>query len=141
MEQISPKTIAEILLDTYDIKVTSHTIKAGLQHWSVHKQNRTASSDQVLHARIQVLFYQVGLEEQDLLYVLQQEGFDIKARTLQYIRLKLGLYRRKRDSATAQAQVEAVLSKLQDELAAGQIEGYGSRLHQHFRSKGYCISS
>jgi phage gp16-like protein len=45
----------------------------------MRKQNRTASLGLVLHARIKVLFYQVGLEEKEMLHVLQQKGFNIQA--------------------------------------------------------------
>jgi hypothetical protein len=47
----------------------------------------------VLHARIKVLFFfQVGLEEKELLRVLHAEGFDIKPQTLEYLRHNLGLF-------------------------------------------------
>ncbi|KAL3428760.1 hypothetical protein BDV09DRAFT_203923 [Aspergillus tetrazonus] len=132
-----PNRIAEYLADSYGISATPRTIESRLRRWGVKKSNRTASTDQVLHARIMVLFYQVGLEEKELLKVLQLEGFKIEASTLKYVRHKLGLLRRTTNSMASQAQVEAVLSKLRTELKNGQIEGYGKTfLHQHFRSQG-----
>ena len=46
------------------------------------------------HARIKVLFYQVGLEETDVITVLHQDGYAINRRTLRRIRKGLGLVRR-----------------------------------------------
>ncbi|KAL6229002.1 hypothetical protein BDW75DRAFT_117457 [Aspergillus navahoensis] len=132
-----PNRIAEYLANSYGISATPRTIEARLRRWGIKKSNRTASTDQVLHARIMVLFYQVGLEEKELLKVLHLDGFKIEASTLKYLRHKLGLFRRTTNSMASQAQVEAVLSKLRTELKNGQLEGYGKTfLHQHFRSQG-----
>jgi hypothetical protein len=87
------------------------------------------------------LIYQVGLNEKEILHVLQQEGFDIKARTLKHVRLTQGLLYQTQDPVAAQLEVEKALSQLRSELSTGQIEGYGRRLlHRHFRSKGILIS-
>jgi hypothetical protein len=67
------------------LKVTNRTIKSRLAEWGIQKQNHTASADKVLQAPIRVLFYQVGpvgLEENEMLRVLQYEGFEIEAGTL-----------------------------------------------------------
>lgn len=107
----------------------------------ISKLNCTTSTDFTLHARIRVLIYQVGLEEKELLQVLQIEGFQVQARTLKYIWHGLGIFRRASNSIAAQAQVEEVLSTLQQELESGQIEEYGRKvLHQHVRSQGFMIS-
>jgi site-specific recombinase XerC len=57
----TPDTIAELLASQHGINITSRTIKARLSTWGIQKQNRTATTDKVLHARIKVLIYQVGL--------------------------------------------------------------------------------
>ena len=137
----SSKRISIFLYQQYGIEVTSRTIESRLRSWGIRRKNRTASSDPVLLARIKLLFYQVGLEEREMLYALQQEGFDIQASTLKYIRHQQGLFRRVRNDVIAQAQVEDVLSQLKTEISTGQIEGYGQRLlQQHLRSQGYMIS-
>ncbi|KAL4864173.1 hypothetical protein BDV12DRAFT_205896 [Aspergillus spectabilis] len=100
-----PDTLSEFLDSQYGVK-------------GIQKQNRTASADKILHARIRVLFYQVGLEEKEMLRVLQYEGFEIEA-----------------------AQVEEVFAHLRTELSKGQIEGYGRRLlYQHIQSQGYLLA-
>lgn len=82
-----PSRIAAHLDNHYGISATSRTIESRLRRWGVKKSNRTASTDPVLHARIMILFYQVGLEEKELLKVLQLDGFKIEASTLKYVRL------------------------------------------------------
>jgi hypothetical protein len=67
-------------------------IKLCLQIWGVHKVNCIVLKDIVLHARIKVLMYQVGLLEVEILHVLKCEGWDIEACTLKYIQHQLGLY-------------------------------------------------
>ncbi|KAL4933488.1 uncharacterized protein BDV17DRAFT_252101, partial [Aspergillus undulatus] len=137
----TPDSIALNLAAKYQISVTAPTIKVRLRTWGIRKQNRTAARDEALHARIKVLVYQVGLEEKELLQVLQREGFNIQPRTLKYVRHSLGIFRRVSNPITAQAQVESVLSHLRTALASGQIEGYGRKmLHQHIRSQGFMIS-
>lgn len=134
-------SIIENLSRTHNITVSERTLRTRLRSWGIKKQNRTVGANQVLHARIKVLFYQIGLEESELLEVLQQDGFDISARTLLYLRHKLGLYRRIKNPIAAQAQVESVLEQLRTELDHGQIEGYGKTLlHTYFRSKGHLMA-
>ncbi|KAL4872283.1 hypothetical protein BDV12DRAFT_183231 [Aspergillus spectabilis] len=136
----SSKSIAEILGNQYGIQVKARTIESRLNRWGVKKQNRTAANDPVLHARIKILMYQVGLEEDEILHVLQHEGFYISARTLKYVRHLLGLFRRTTNTILDQQQVEQVLEKLRTDLSNGQIEGYGQRmLHTYFRSQGFLI--
>jgi hypothetical protein len=137
---MSLSSLQEFLSDRYGININQRTIHSRLRAWGVHKQNRTASTDTVLHARIKVLFFQVGLEEKDLHHVLKCEGFDITPQTLKYLRHRLGLFRRTINPVIAQQQVEAVIEELQKELEKGQIEGYGRRLlHRHFRNHGFMI--
>ncbi|KAL4965070.1 uncharacterized protein BDV14DRAFT_189871 [Aspergillus stella-maris] len=133
--------IALLLANKYYIKVTPRTLKTRLKKWGASKQNRTASNDTALHSRIKVLMYQVGLNEAEILRILQLEGFDIQARTLKYIRQRLGLVHWTANPIINQAKVEKVMNTLRTELSTGQIEEYGRRmLHTHFKSKGLLIS-
>ncbi|KAL4972835.1 hypothetical protein BDW66DRAFT_162600 [Aspergillus desertorum] len=113
-----PNRIAEYLANSYGVSATPRTIEARLRRWGIKKSN-------------------LGLEEKELLKVLQLDGYKIEASTLKYLRHKLGLFRRTTNSMASQAHVETVLSRLRAELKNGQIEGYGKTfLHQHFRSQG-----
>jgi DNA polymerase III delta prime subunit len=136
----SSSVIARILLNKYDLKVTSRTIESRLQNWRIRKYNRTATADTILHARIRVLFFEVGLEEKDLLRALQNEGFEITARILRRLRHQLGLQRRT-NPVEAQQQTDEIIQAVEEELEKGIIEGYGKELlHRHFRSKGFMIA-
>lgn len=136
----NPRTIANIISNRYGIKVGERTIKTRLSIWGIQKSNRTASRDTVLHARIKVLIYQVGLSDEEILHTLKLEGYDITPRSLKYIRHQKGFLRRLANPVADQAQVENVLNQLRTDLATGQIEGYGIRfLHQHFKNQGFLI--
>ena len=138
---ISCALIEEFLYTQYGIDVNQRTIYSRLRAWGISKRDRTAKSDRVLHARIKVLFFQVGLEEKDLLRVLRLEGFDIKPRTLKHVRHYLGLYRRTRNPLVLQQQVETIIEELEKQIKKGQIEGYGKEfLHRHIRNQGFIIA-
>jgi hypothetical protein len=133
--------IVVLLANKYYIKVTPCTLKSRLKKWGISKQNCTASNDTVLHSRIKVLMYQVGLNEAGILKILQLEGFDIKARILKYIRHNLGLVHWTTNPVINEAKIERVMNTLCTELSTGQIEGYGRRmLYTHFKSQGLLIS-
>lgn len=116
-ENMPCDSIIERLARSYNITISERTLRTRLRGWGIQKQNRTVGTNEVLHTRIKALFYQSGLEENELLEVLKQDGFDISARTLQYLRQKLGLYRRIKNPIAAQPQVENMLEQLRTELA------------------------
>ena len=123
------------------LEVKRTTVRSWLRRWGVRKLNRKVTSDAELHARIQVLFYQVGLEEKEMIHVLHEDGYTITPRTLKRLRQRLGLFRRA-NPAVAQQQAESVLQTLREEFDSGTIQGYGKEmLHRHFRSElGIIIS-
>ena len=136
----SVKIIANILQRKYNLQITDRTIKSRLQEWEIRKRNRTTTSNSLLHTRIKILFFQVGMEEKEMLPALRNEGFEIEARTLRRLRLQLGL-RRRTNLIEAQLQVDEVLKGIEEELEKGTIEGYGKELlHRHFRRKGFMIA-
>lgn len=85
--------IVHLLAQKHGIKVTARTLKSRFSLWGVTRKNLTATKDTALHARIRVLMYDDGLDDQGILAALQREGFDINARTLKYVRLRLGYLR------------------------------------------------
>ncbi|KAL4789390.1 hypothetical protein BDV19DRAFT_397054 [Aspergillus venezuelensis] len=132
-------SIALYLARKYDIKVSIRTIKARLKNWGIAR-NFSQGKDPALHARIKVLMYHAGLGEADILKVLRSEGYGIQARTLRYIRTKLGMLNWTWNPVRDQEQVNAVMETLRTELATGQIDGYGQgMLATHFRSQGLLI--
>ena len=82
-------SIVNTLVNKYNLQVAEHMIKSHLQQWEIHKQNCTTTSNTLLHAQIQILFYQVSLEDKDMLHVLQAEDFDIDDQTLKRLHVQL----------------------------------------------------
>lgn len=86
--------IVHLLDHKYGIKVAVRTVNSRLSEWGFRANNRKAAKDTVLHARLKALMYEDGLDDQQILTALQREGFDINARTLKYVRHRLGFLRR-----------------------------------------------
>jgi hypothetical protein len=92
-------------------------------------------------ARIQVLFFQVGLEDLDILTVLRDEGFKIGKYTLIRLRFELGLKRRVCGVEAMQEADRLVRRLVTEELEKGVIDGYGRRyLATHFRQNGHIVA-
>ena len=85
-------SIVNTLVNKYNLWVAEHTIKSYLQQWEIHKQNHIITSNTLLHAQIQILFYQVSLEDKDMLHVLQAEDFDIDDWILKRLHVQLDLW-------------------------------------------------
>jgi hypothetical protein len=138
----SIESVIQYLQHHHQLQAKRTTIKNWLRRWEIRKLNPKVTTDAELHARIKVLFYQVGLEETDMITVLHQDGYAINRRTLRRIRKGLGLVRRAANPALVQQQAECALKSLNEEFNKGIIEGYGKQmLHKHFRSElGIIIS-
>ncbi|KAE8374203.1 hypothetical protein BDV26DRAFT_284469 [Aspergillus bertholletiae] len=94
-----------------------------------------------VQARIKVLFFQVGLEDKDILYVLHQEGVTLSPCTLRRMRKSLGLVRCTESLFERQRQTEAILQALLEESEKGRIQGFGRRLlYQYMCTRGYIIT-
>ncbi|KAL3429646.1 hypothetical protein BDV09DRAFT_202841 [Aspergillus tetrazonus] len=117
-KNISCDSIIENLSRTHNITISERTLRTRLRGWGIRKQNRTVGTNQVLHARI------------------KQDGFDITARTLLYLRHKLGLYRRIKNPIVEQTQVENVLEQLRAELDRSKVEGLGETLFHTYYQAG-----
>lgn len=77
-------------------------MKRRLKEWKITVRKKPADSSE-LRDRITNLYFN-GLVKKDLLKILQQEGFDIRDRTLRRIHTEMELLRRAR---TTKAQEEA----------------------------------
>ena len=121
--------IALSLQQEHDIKSHPRTVSSRLQAWGVRKYNpRSVRKEPALLERVKELFYKMGLEDTEILAVLQSEGFQINARTLRHVRMELGLVRRTDDPSQQEAQEKLALQGLIQEAEAGTIEGYGKEL-------------
>lgn len=91
---ISSDSISRTLESRYNIQVKERTIQSRLRKWGIRKRSRTTTADEVLHARIKVLFVQDRLTDKAMLKLLRQDGYDISERTLRRLRFQLGLHAR-----------------------------------------------
>lgn len=91
---ISSDSISRTLESRYNIQVKERTIQSRLRTWGIRKRSRTTTADEVLHARIKVLFVQDRLTDKAMLKLLRQDGYDISERTLRRLRFQLGLHAR-----------------------------------------------
>ena len=113
----------------HQLEVKRIIVKSWLRRWG------GSQVESRLRGFMPVLFYQVGLEEKEMIHVLHENGYAITPRTLKRLRQRLGLFRRT-NPAVAQQQAESVLKTLKEEFDRGTIQGYGKEmLHQHFRSE------
>jgi hypothetical protein len=134
------KQIQKHLKDNYEISVNIRTIKRRFQNWHVRKQQVTHISDD-LKKRVQVLFFEIGLDDKDMLRVLQEEGFEIGSSALVRLRFELNL---RRSLRTEEQRIQAdivVRGLIDEEIKKGVIDGYGrTYLYTHFRQQGHIIA-
>ena len=96
------------------------------------------TSNTLLHAWIQILFYQVSLEDKDMLHILQAEDFDIDDWTLKRLHVQLDL---QHCMMKAQQQTDEIIQKIQEELKQETIKRYEKKLlHYHFKSKDLIVA-
>ncbi|KAE8369889.1 hypothetical protein BDV27DRAFT_140805 [Aspergillus caelatus] len=133
--------IQDYLKESFNLQLSKRTLESRLQEWGLLHQDRTVSINTDVQARIKVLFFQVGLEDKDILYVLHQEGVTLAPCTLRRMRKSLGLVRRTDSPFERQRQTEAILQALIEESEKGKIQGFGrGLLHQYIRTKGHIIT-
>ena len=137
-EGLTYEELVEHIQEHYNIIIARRTLQRRFQQWGTYKRSPTILSED-LQRHIQVLFFEVGLNDHDMLIALQDEGFKITKTNLVSLRFKLNLRRRIGNSADALAYDNNRIRKLiYKELAKGQIEGYGYRyIHTHFRQQGH----
>ena len=75
-EGLTTSQISEYLLEQYDVTIHARTIERRFRQWQITKRVTTPVSEQA-KLRIQALFFEVGLEDSDILIVLEDEGFKI----------------------------------------------------------------
>ncbi|RHZ45468.1 Clr5 domain-containing protein [Aspergillus thermomutatus] len=134
-------TILEHIKARHNVEISKRTLESRLKDWGVRRQDHTIGSCSQLHARIRELFFQGGLEDKEILRVLDDDGFSITPRTLRRIRDQLGLTRCLRDPVEQQIQEEQMRQTLVHEAEQGRIQSFGKEiLYRHMRGQGYNIS-
>lgn len=85
--------ISTSLFNAFGINVSTRTIDRKLRSWNITRRTRTEESEALL-SRIQVLFSNNGLSDEEMLQVLVREGFQVGPTGLRRVRRALGLVRR-----------------------------------------------
>ena len=138
----SGKTISDLvkyLKDTYEVEISICTLKRRLRTWHITVRP-SAQDTSALRDRISELFFN-GLDEQQLLRTLQQEGYQTGKYSLVRIRKELGLKRRLRTNEEQDQAEELAQYTLTEELQKGVVEGYGrGLLYAHFQQLGIHIA-
>ena len=139
LNNFSTEEIASHLLSSYNVQVSTKTLKRRLADWDIKKRVKTEDSSQ-LRARIATLFFECCAEDNEILYILDQEGYTIGKTGLKRLRKELGLIRRisRFDREKADEKLREVVLQ---ELDKGLIEGYGrGYLYHHFRNQMHLVS-
>ncbi|KAI2793457.1 hypothetical protein POX_a00036 [Penicillium oxalicum] len=87
-QQINLEPYREEIITLFQRGISSDSIGRILQ------SRRTTTADEVLHARIKVLFMQDKLTDKAMLKLLREDGYEISERTLRRLRFQLGLHAR-----------------------------------------------
>jgi hypothetical protein len=69
-----------------------------MQDWKIKKRIPVDYND-VVRARIAYIFYQLGLPDEDILDILQENGYSISIKSVVNIRKATGIYRRTTNGA------------------------------------------
>lgn len=126
------------------VKISMRTLRRRIETVWKFKKNQVTEDTIQLRLRMIVLFFDVGVDDNTMLFILQSEGYSIAMRRLKILRLILGMNRRLPQNATIEQQqaVQNNVEKLvKQELDKGTIITYGrGLLYNYFRSQGHIIS-
>ena len=124
----------------FSITVARSTLLRRFKIWDISKRQRTMETPE-LCARIQILFFDMGLDDTEMLLVLNAEGYQLGKTGLEGLRKKLGLIRRLNSGVQREEADKLVEDVVQQELVKGVIQGYGREyLYRHFRRSGYIFA-
>jgi hypothetical protein len=123
-----------IWLQEHEISVTSRTIQRRFAQWGVRKRNPPVEVSDDIQQRVWDLFFQLGLNDDEILQVLHNEGFMITKKSLRTIRVQLGLKRRLDDPVERARALNAAKRLLQHEIQSGSpiVERFGYRFVRSF---------
>jgi hypothetical protein len=132
--------IANHLQDNYDYAINGRTIRRRLNEWGIITRRVRTIDLENIDNQIMSLFFQCGLSDDEIHYVLRKQDYTIGSRALRDRRRLLCLYRRL--SGNGFEAVEAnIREAVQKELDKGYIEGSGQKhLYMYFRSNQHIVS-
>jgi hypothetical protein len=137
----NPRAAVLNLERSYNIHITQATLYRRLSAWGIDPKNRHRVPDSTeLRLRIRELFWDLNLNDSEILILLKDEGYILTRRSLQEYRRKIGCVRKlssEKYERLEQEHREYVLKHLDN----GIIDRYGrSHLYTFFRSQGVFIS-
>jgi hypothetical protein len=139
-EGLTYDQLVTYLVEDHNIQISLRTIKDRFKGWGITRRLPTSVEDRIKN-RIWVLFFEVGLEDDEILTVLKEEGSPISQYLLVRLRFELGLWRRIRGVEQQQEADRTVERLVALELQKGVIDGYGrGYLYTHFRQKQFVIA-
>jgi hypothetical protein len=136
-EGLSFDELARHLRDEYGLNVNLRTLKRRFNNWSIRKREATVVSDD-LKRRIAALFFEVGLDDQEMLIALKDEGYQLGKYALVRLRFELNLRRSLRTEEQRRQADTTIRQLIAEEMEKGVIDGYGCKyLYTHFRQQGF----
>src|SRR5690242_6351467 len=110
------------LLEKHGVQVAERTIRGRFKDWKVSRKLSYEQEQQMIPI-IKTLFFELGLNDKEMLIDLQRQGLYITQYALVRLRFKLGLRRRIRDPEQRREAEERVRALIEDGLQTGAIEG------------------
>jgi hypothetical protein len=132
--------LVQWLYDVHGIKISLRTLKSRFKEWEISKRVAPEDEERIKHI-IKALYFQVGLDDKDMLVDLKRQGYQIGPGTLVRLRLELGLKRRIRSPEEIEQAERVVQDLVQEGIQSGAIDGYGKQyLYLHFRQLGMNVA-
>ncbi|KAE9972207.1 hypothetical protein EG328_005132 [Venturia inaequalis] len=139
------QSIAQWLRETHGIENDrdGRTVRRFLRSHGIQKKPHIRlANEPELKEWICIFFFENLLTDAQMLPMLAQKGWTLKKRTLERLRLEIGLRRRRgRRAVDIDEAINAARQMVREEMKSGMIDGFGSGLlYTYFRNNGYSIS-
>ncbi|KAF1936682.1 hypothetical protein EJ02DRAFT_479412 [Clathrospora elynae] len=136
-EGLTFRQLADWLYEEHQVRCGLTTLKDRFRRWDI-RRCITSDVEQQLKNRIIVLFYQLNLDDSEILRMLHAEGYtNISPATIVRLRFTLGLkHKDEQDIADILAY-----GLVEEEMKKGIIDGYGRQMLQvHFKQHNMFFS-
>src|SRR4051794_34760703 len=97
-----------------------------MKQWAFKKIIRTVQTP-AMYQRIITLFYDIGLEDDEMLHVLKSDGYEISMRGLKQLRIELNIIRRYPRHMVDENN-QKIREWMEREMQTGNIETFGRGL-------------